>query len=702
MSDDQHNDPQRQGRPHSGHPQSQNYGQEDDKTQMVDLNELQKGGPEPQFAPPPTMDSSEATQLFEIPPSMGNQDGDGITSSAPDYSDPSYGQNAPPPVGQPQGNFGSGPVSSGSNFGSGPVSSGSNFGSGPVSSGSNFGSGPVSGPQGRPPQHHGSGQQSFAPNEDEAGYEGSTQFISIADFAQKEAHFTPEQQQAGYQGSTQFVDINALQAGAAAMAAGDSIENDADLKRGYQFTPGDIERGEVTLIRAKNPLGKDVILKRVWEGDPQSMSTPLRQRVAQLNDLRHPNLVPMNGMFVSASGMWVELDAPRGQSLTKVLQTNGPQIAGQVIEWMGSIAAALETIHSQQLAYANLTTDSVWIDTSTGQVQIEPFDMLRLADRGNLGAFGPPEMDAPPEQRQLSPATDVFSLAAVGAAAITGLPFQPQKLAQLEDTKLADKLAVAMAPNPAERPQSTMDFVGTLTGGLDLDIRLVAGAGGGVVLLLLVLALVFSGGDDPHTQVAQPDQPLNGEPSTDVDQLMQQAATGGGGDEQDAPSAPAVDLPGQTTTDPRLSIKNSFAQNPPTTAVRSASGDELEEWRQQANEYIKKGDDAPRSDRHHHYMQGLQVLTQIIRAQDDPDPSDSKAWRDLLEKETVSEEIKELRDEVQEMLLSGNLGQARRTYRRLARFDPGANSEAFINTHNSARVVTVKRQQSDDDDEDDD
>lgn len=660
MSDDHYKNPHKPNQ----------YGEEDDKTQLVDLNELQGGAPEPQFAPPPTMESSEATQLFEIPPSMGgfDNDGDGITSSAPDYGSAPYGQSAPPP----QQNFGSQPVA--------------------PAPGGGFGAAPVQGNPG------GSGQPQVVIGGGPGGGDNvHTQFVNIADFAQQKAHFTPEQQQAGYDGNTQFVDVNALMAGNQG-GGGDPIDNDQELHRGYQFGPDNIQRGEVTIIHAQNPLGKMVILKRVWEGDPQQMSAPLRQRIAQLHELRHPNLVPMNGMFVSASGMWVELESPRGERLTNLLQNQGPQPAERVLPWMAAIADVLETIHSNQLAYANLTTDAVWIDPS-GKVQIEPFDMLRLADRGNLGAFGPPEMNAPPEQRQLSPATDVFSLAAVTCAALTGLPFQIQNLAQFEDQKLAENIKAGLNIEAGQRPQSTKAFVDTLQGGggLNLDIKVVGAAVAGLMVvsllgLVVLLRVLGGGGGDPLPveETAQSQQAV-AETGQAAETGGDEVASGQDSDQgADSPRPASPDLPGDVAGDARVSVTHSFLQNPPETAVPLATDESLAQWRQRAQELIETGDSAPRSQRYEHYLEALELLTRVIRSQESAPDTDWQAWNELYEKPVVRQEVDQLQESLEEMYLEGRIGTARRRYDRLANIDPRANAQPFFSRHNSATIVEIR------------
>ncbi len=745
---------------------------EDDKTQLVDLDALQAGAAEseePQFAPPPTMDTMPAveeagaddkTALFEIPSSLdGSSSGGGaITSSAPDYGSSSFGseQNQhqqPPSYGQGQGGQGQSqgqgfdqrqrqgqgqgqgqqyqgkyssqgqqqppPISPGQNpqqppqpqssygqqnqhqpppspgYGDSnappPVQSG-NFSSVDSSATGDFGTEDVFSQESRDRSR----DQVVIPGSADASHDGATAFVNIADFAEEKAHYTPEQQEAGYDGSTQFVDVNALMAGTGDDGGGgDPIDNDEDLHRGYQFSADDIQRGdEITLINAKNALGTSVILKRIWEGRPEEMTTPLRERIAQLHELKHSNLTTMNGMFVSDSGMWVELQATRGDRLTTILQQGGPLDPEQAIAMLSPVADVLDLIHDNELAYANLTTDAIWVD-GQGNVLIEPFDMLKLEDRGNLGAFGPPEMDGDPESRQLSPESDVYSLAAVLAAAITGLPLQPQNLSNFSDQKLIGKLQTALAQNPADRPATAKDLIKSLQGGEGPDIKIV-GAGIFAVLFLAVAVFAVMTGDDddepsPEAQAQQAEQEAESSEAEGDEEAEddEEAAL--------AEGAPEVELPGTINSDSRLTVTTSFQTNPPADAITLATDEQIADWHQQIDDLIEKADDASSdSDKLDYYSQALKLLGELIRTQEDPSEA-WEMWQEVYAAEVIQDEVDEVVDSIRDALLDGRLGSANRRYSRLANIDPGATAHSFLGAHNSAEVIELQYDGEDDD-----
>ncbi|MBA2661917.1 MAG: hypothetical protein H0U74_06450 [Bradymonadaceae bacterium] len=635
----------------------------DDNTQMVDLESLAPRS-EPSYSPPAHMDGDDATQMFEIP-------------TGPDPS--------------------------------GPMTSASSV-SMPSRSSGGYQSEPSHRSNDAPYGHSAPQSQAFAPSEDDAGFEGHTQFVNLNEFASEAAHFTPEQQAAGYDGNTQFVDVASLMAGGPSEAPGGDIENDNVLRQSYQYGPESIQHGEVTLIFANNTLGQQVVLKRVWEGRPEQMSTPLRQRIAQLNALKHPNLICMNGMLASPTGLWVEMDHPGGARLTALLQEQGRQPKEKVMPWVRTTADVLRTVHAHQLAYANLTTDALWVQPD-GSVRIEPFDMLRFEDRGSLGDFGPQEMHRPVEQRQLSPASDVYSLAALAVATMTGLPLELGRVQQL-DKNLAAPLQKALSPNPAERPQDIDAFLLSISKkpGFDpskLDIKVV-GAAVAVVLMILVGGLYWQQQEAASkTLVAQ--QILKAKAVAEKEQkeklsaeAAQRAASASAlADSINRPdqagnaaaNTPAPKTLGAVQNDPRLTITTSYQLNPPadTTTVQAKSPERAAQLREQARQWTKEGAQMPTTRAMEKYRPALEAITEAIRLQDQATEEDNKILADLYAQSAVRDYVKNLRERIDSSVSQGAISMSRQNYRSLSAVDPNAQSMEFFGQVNSAKVQRVTR-----------
>ncbi len=721
----------------------------DDNTQLVDLHALESQvaqQPAHSFAPPPNMNASsgygssnqyessadfndEATAMFEIPAdfSPGQYAQSAPYSSAPAYTPPSSQQPQQPQYQPPQyqqqpqqpqyqqqpqqPQYQQQPQQP--QYQQQPPAQ--SYGQAPAYSD------PVASSQ-PPIGSHAS--QPFVPDE----ADGNTQFVNLSDFVNEAAHFTPEQQAAGYDGNTQFVDVAALMAGSdthqpgspGGQGPGDDIENDPILRQSYHYGPGSIQTGDVTLIFANNALGEGVVLKRVWHGPAHEMSTPLRNRIAQLNALKHPNLISMNGMVATGTGLWIELDHPGGARLTAVLQEQGPLPKETVLPWIHAVASVLAMAHAQQLAYANLTTDALWIQPD-GSVRIEPFDMLRFEERGSLGEFGPQEMHRPVEQRQLSPATDVYSLAAVAVAALTGLPVQLARVQKL-DKALKNPLTKALSNNPLERPQSAEAFAASLSSPAGfslktLDIKKVGAAA--ALLLVLFGGFMYMDAEATSAQQAaerqaeqaslakqeardQLQEEQSQRRSKEATNIANAAAQGSApaaaadGDEAAgdtaAPNPQAVALPGPTTNDPRLSISTSFQLNPLVSSLepRTKSPEKAAEYREKARELLEESKTMPETRLLGAYRDALTHLTEAMLL--DPDNQENKDLiEDLYKKDAVKDYMKDLRANVESDVLQGKIASGRRHYRALNSTDHNATALDFFENVKTAKVEKVTR-----------
>lgn len=708
---------QRQQQDGSGEPGDDEF-HEDEKTLMVNVNELQQGGGNQQQG------SSNPPPRSSTPPPRGaGQGGQGAHSGFDDEDD--FADAATQMVDINDLGGAPGGVGGGVDESTAPSRDALSVGgASPSVGGASPASGPHGGQHGGGPQ--GGDQQVFAPG-GSGGYEGKTDFINIADFADANAEFAPDSQSAGYEGKTEFVHIDALQGapggpgGPAGQPASPqaSVANDPLLRQSYQFSPQSIQQGEVTLIFAQNPLGKQVVLRQVWAGDATQMPAEMRQRIARLDALGHPRLVKLNGVVATQTGLWADLAKPEGYRLSAVLQQHGPQDRDNVATWMEQVAEILDLIHGQGLLYGNLTPDAIWIQEDNSIV-LEPFDLLSFENRGDLAPYGPPEMKRPPQDRQLSAATDIYSLAAVGAAALTGLPFNPDKLGGLEDEKLANKLRAAMSDNPGERPESAGALAESIgSGGFSLDSLNFNPAEMDIKVVAVIAVLLLGGfagymywnqqqakkaaARRAQAQAAQqaPGEQAGSEPA---------AAQNGSGEAAAADGAEAamVAAPGEVQDDPRLKIHSSYRKNPPAEeAQEELTGqkalDEALAKREAAKDHMKKAEDlASRQDRLEEYTAALENITTAIRLRGgEPTEEDQKVLDDLHSEKLVRTYIDEVRKRVENSIDEGNAGDARFAYKRLSSIDYRARATGFFDHNASPKVVTVHEPEKADKKEDD-
>lgn len=523
------------------------------------------------------------------------------------------------------------------------------------------------------------------------------------------AQFVPDSEVAGHQGHTDFINIDELAGanapGAPSHAGGGGIINDPVLSQAYQFGPQSIQEGEITLIFAQNPLGKPVVLRRIWADDPNSMPSEWRERLSQLESLKIPGLVSLNGVIASQSGVWAELSKPEGYRLSAVLEQHGPQSAENVIGWLKQSADIIEAIHAAGLLYLNLTLDAIWIQADDSIV-VEPFDLLSFDKRGNLGDFGPVELRRPPQDRQLSPATDVYTLAAVSTTALTGLPFSPQNLDHLEDQKLAKGLRSALSDNPTERPQSMGEFSSKFkapSGGgakfdfdfSELDIKVVAA-------IAVVLLGAFGGymywnkqqAEKAAAERARIQAAQQAEPTPPVEAAQNPDPAPGSENAENADSPPAVPTPGDVVEDPRIRAITSYRSNPPSAdqlevalspeEIATQSGELLDT----ARAHIKEGDKlASGNNQRDAYRSALVSVTESIRLHNNsPTEDEQKLLAELSEKKVIQQYEEKQRDRIAKAIKEKNVGGATRAYKNLSTMDFHAKSSDFFKDNPSATV----------------
>jgi len=514
------------------------------------------------------------------------------------------------------------------------------------------------------------------------------------------AAFVPDSNVAGHQGHTDFINIEELAAmganfGPAATSRG--IMDDPVLTQGYQFGPQSIQEGDVTLIFAQNPLGRAVVLRRVWSEDPNTMPAEWRQRLSQLEALKVPGLVPLNGVLASQSGVWAEMAKPEGYRLSAVLEQHGPQSVEHVSGWLKQCAEIIEAIHEAGLLYVNMTLDAIWIQEDNSVV-LEPFDLLSFEVRGDLGEFGPLELRRPPQDRQLSPATDVYSLAAVGTAALTGLPLYIDHLDAIDNKRVTRQLRSGLADNPAERPQTMGEFAAKFKAhtpseskiNLDLsqlDIKVVAA----IAVLLLGGFAGYMYWNKQQAEKAAAEQARLAEAQADY--IPEDLAAGAPPAVPAAGEAPAAAQPG-VIPDSRLVVLTSYQINPPAD---SAEGVELspEDAAAQstalldkARELIKSADKLRGgSIQLDEYRSALESVTASIRLHDNTPTAEEQALlTELLSKKPLREYEERQRERITTAIDKNIINDAQRAYNTLATLDYRAGSNEFFQSNPGAKV----------------
>ena len=349
--------------------------------------------------------------------------------------------------------------------------------------------------------------------------------------------------------------------------------------------------------------------------------------------------------------------------------------------------------------YANLTTDAIWIQDN-GQVVLEPFDILEFEHRGNLGAFGPAELNFPPEQRQLYPSTDIYSLAATFLAGFAGLPLNVGAVQAL-DKKLNAAITRALQQNPQERQQTMVEFAESLTKGGK-------SSGPNMKIVIAAVALLgFAGLGAAYMLKAQPAPPTS--PQADVAAAAGDPAaaltaspgtTAGGGAATNG--APTEAVAGAASDDPRLTIKTSLALNPvkeDPSARPDPENPEALTARVEARDLIEDIEKLTDRAQDEKYLRALEQLTRAIRLSGETTPEDEALLAKLLEREAVQKALEEKLDRIDEALRAKKLSSVKSVYPQLAALDATADQTPFFNRNKSFSITVISSDEKKGDDD---
>lgn len=237
-------------------------------------------------------------------------------------------------------------------------------------------------------------------------------------------------------------------------------------------TTGEVWRGRDETTR------EPVAVKRLWEPGAEGLVLRLRQDAAVVAEVAGPHAVPVLEVDTLASGETVlVMDLAEGGSLASLITRRGRLHPSEVVTILAPLAQALAGLHGRGMVHGDLTPSNVLLAAdgrpmladvglaiATGE---RPGDDLGfrdpvldpIADPAREPAGGPSPIATPP-----TPAADCFALAAIGYAALTGVPPRSASSPDVVEAivgrapwvppALAAAIEAALAPDPAMRPDA--------------------------------------------------------------------------------------------------------------------------------------------------------------------------------------------------------------------------------------------------------
>jgi eukaryotic-like serine/threonine-protein kinase len=239
-------------------------------------------------------------------------------------------------------------------------------------------------------------------------------------------------------------------------------------------------------------LGRRVALKRMNAGDDTRALLRLRREALIGASVSHPNLVSIYDIVAAGGGEYViVMEYVEGETLRQALAGGRRLPVGRVLAILDGVAAALDAIHEQKIVHRDVKPANILLATS-GEVKLADLGIASAPDRTRItmeGSILGTLSYIAPEQLQghaVSPASDIYSLAAVAYEALAGRKAHPEsnalalvhaistrpppdlRAAWPEAPPAAAQLLVrAMAPDPAKRPKTASELTRSLRQALE-------------------------------------------------------------------------------------------------------------------------------------------------------------------------------------------------------------------------------------------
>jgi DNA-binding SARP family transcriptional activator/ABC-type glycerol-3-phosphate transport system substrate-binding protein len=194
------------------------------------------------------------------------------------------------------------------------------------------------------------------------------------------------------------------------------------------------------------------------------------QLVARLED---PHIVPLYDYWREPGAGYLVMRFMQGGNLEQALAA-GPMDRDRVAKIVAQVGGALETAHHGGVVHRDIKPENILIDAE-GNAYLADFGIAVGSGPGDSheGVFSTLEPPyASPEYDdgdRASPASDIYSLAAVAAHALTGRRGDVSEMIVGMDPAVADVLARAASPEPGFRYRDAGAFGDALAAALDVE-----------------------------------------------------------------------------------------------------------------------------------------------------------------------------------------------------------------------------------------
>ena len=191
-------------------------------------------------------------------------------------------------------------------------------------------------------------------------------------------------------------------------------------------------------LRLKRDLAAKVLSPELAVN--QQMLQRFRHEAEAIATLRHPSIVPIYDIGESGGIAYIVMPLIKGDTLRKILDSEGPLPMTEARRILGDVAGALQVAHAAGLVHRDIKPENIMLEGPRRQVLVMDFGIAKALDPASTGMtssgliVGTPHYMSPEQASgdAVDGRSDQYSLAVLGYRMVTGEhPFEAETVRAL-------------------------------------------------------------------------------------------------------------------------------------------------------------------------------------------------------------------------------------------------------------------------------